>query len=344
MIAGYADAALALEKPEYAKTAEKAAEFVLKHLRTKDGRLMRTVGGGLPVQAAGLTTASMQPKVNAFLEDYAFLVHGLLTLHDATNNQRWLDEAIALNENMTALFQDKEAGGFFFTSHDHEKLFARAKDQHDGATPSGNSIAALNLVRLARKTGQPRYRDQAEAVFKAFTATLKSNPESMATLVSALAIWLDESAKKADAGAPKNSGGGDKDDPVKVSAKVSPEKPPADGKQTLTVTLDIAKGWHVYANPAGNENLIPTAVQVSAKEKLEDAKIEYPLSKEEKDPAVNESIYVYEKQAEIKITFRRPMVNGQPDAGPLDVVVKYQACDAMKCLAPKTVKLQVSSK
>jgi hypothetical protein len=344
MIAGYADAAIALQKPEHAKTAEKAAQFVLKHLRTKDGRLLRTIGGGLPGTISGQGPAPA--KIDAFLEDYAFLVHGFLSLHDATGNKRWLDEAVVLNDKMTELFQDKEAGGFFFTSHDHEKLFARAKDQHDGATPSGNSIAALNLVRLARKTGQVRYREQAEAVFKAFAATLKSNPETMATLVEALALWLDEPTKKKDSESPLDSkkASSKGDEPVKVSAKLVPETPGADGKQTLTVTLEVAKGWHAYANMPGDDNLFPTTVHVSAKAKLEDMKVDYPSGKELKDPAANETIRVYDGKTEIKAIFRRTIMNGQADASPLELVVKYQACDDMKCLPPKTVKLQVGEK
>jgi hypothetical protein len=339
MIAGYADAAMALEKPEHAQTARRAAEFVLAHLRTKDGRLLRTTGGGLPGQPP--VPIAQGAKLNAYLEDYAFFVHGLLKLHDATGEKRWLDESIALTDKMIDLYQDKEAGGFFYTSHDHEKLFARTKDQHDGATPSGNSLAAMNLVRLHQKTGAEKYRLKAEETFKAFGAALKMSPDSMSTLVQALALYVDAPAKArqpANSGAPQEQAQ-KSESPVKVTASVTPEKPAADGKQVVTVTLDIEKGWHIYANPPGNDNAVPTVVQVSSKVKLEDVKVEYPKGKELKDAALDMKVSVYEGKVEIKAMIRRGTVNGQPDAGPLDVTVKYQACDDAKCLAPKTVRV-----
>src|SRR5262249_43485134 len=146
MIAGYVAAGQALDEPKYLQTAARAADFMLHNLRTKDGRLMRTYGRE-PDQKTGAA------KLNAYLDDYAYLVHGLLTLHDATKEQKWLDEAKSLTDTMVKNHLDDKNGGFFYTSHDHEKLFARAKDQFDGAQPSGNSVAASNLVRLWIKTG-----------------------------------------------------------------------------------------------------------------------------------------------------------------------------------------------
>src|SRR5207244_1488003 len=131
----------------------------------------------------------------------------------------------------------------------HEKLFARAKDQHDGAQPSGNSQAARNLVRLATKTGDARYRELAEKTIKAFSVPLKSAPTSVTTLAAALDLHLAAATGNAPA-KPKDSG--DKastksDSVVKVTVKGAPEKPGADGKQVLTITLAMEKGWHVYA-------------------------------------------------------------------------------------------------
>jgi hypothetical protein len=327
MISGYAEAAMALDQPTYARRGERAAEFVLKHLRTKDGRLLRTIGGGL-TESTPLTEPA---KYNAYLEDYSLFVNGLLGLHVATKQRRWLDEALALNQKMFDLFHDKEAGGFFFTSHDHEKLFARAKDQHDGAMPSGNSVAALNLVTLHRRTGEAKHRQQAEDAVRAFTASLKQSPDGMCTMVNALAMMLEsaESGKPAAAEA--------KDEQVKLSATLAPAD---DAKQVVTVTLDIAKGWHAYANPASNDMLIPTSVQLAAKEKLEDVKVEYPKGKELKEPGT-EPIRVYEGKVEIKVSFRRSTVNGKLDDSPIEAAVRYQVCDDKRCLTPKTVKVPV---
>ncbi len=346
MIAGYADAARALENPAYAAKAERAAEFILKNMKSKDGRLLRTWGGGLPgVSQPKEETA--KAKLNAYLEDYANLIHGLLALHDATGKKKWLDEAVALTEAMLKHYQDEKNGGFFFTSHDHEKLFARAKDQHDGATPSGNSIAALNLVRLAQKISEPRYRKHAEESFKAFTFVLKNSPEGMPAMANALALWLDAKEKKEPAGNnPKEPEKVDpkQEDPVKLSAAVMPEKPGADGKQTVTLTMEVAKGWHAYANPAGIDSLIPTTVTVNAKAKPEDVKVEYPKGREMKDPGLEQTVRVYEGKTEIKVSLRRAVIDGRVDESPLEVIVRYQVCDDKRCLPPKTVKLQVGSK
>jgi uncharacterized protein YyaL (SSP411 family) len=186
MIAGYATAGRELEEPAYTAAAGRAADFVLTHLRTKDGRLLHTYGA-----APG---GKREARLNAYLDDYAFLVHGLLALHDATGDKRWLDEAKTLTDTMVQYHGDAEHGGFFYTSNDHEKLFARAKDQYDGAHPSGNSVAARNLVRLWQKTGEQRYRALAEKTLKAFAAPLKANPTSLTTMAEALARYLD--AKK----------------------------------------------------------------------------------------------------------------------------------------------------
>jgi uncharacterized protein len=197
MIAGFAEAGIAFGEPKYIETAQKSAEFVLKHQKTMEGRLLRTYGAA----------PGQKPKaaVNAYLEDYAFLVHGLLCLHDATKDKKWLDEAKALTDTMIQFHGDRtigadkkerKRGGFFFTASDHEKLFARTKDQYDGAQPSGNSVAVRNLVRLWDKTGDARYKDEAELHFKTFGSSLKVGPTGLTTMMQALEMYLDVKESK----------------------------------------------------------------------------------------------------------------------------------------------------
>ena len=188
MIAGYALAGQALGERKYLDTAAKAANFLLKTMRTRDGRLLRTYGAAPGKKA--------EARIAGYLDDYAFLVHGLLCLHDATRDKKWLDEARALTETMIKFHHDDKAGGFFYTSNDHEKLFARSKDQYDGAQPSGNSMAARNLVRLWVKTGDAKYKTLAEKTFKALALPLKSNPRGLTTLASAIGLYLDAVKKK----------------------------------------------------------------------------------------------------------------------------------------------------
>src|SRR5947209_822053 len=120
-------------------------------------------------------------------------------------------------------FHADKVGGFFYTSSDHEKLFARSKDQYDGAQPSGNSLAARNLVRLATKTGDPRYRAQAERTFKAFAGALKANASGLTGMADALALLLDAREARGEAaanGREEAAQGGKKSDAmVKVEAK-----------------------------------------------------------------------------------------------------------------------------
>jgi uncharacterized protein YyaL (SSP411 family) len=186
MIAGYALAGQVLGEKTYLEAARKAADFILKNCRTKEGRLLRSYGSR-PGEKA-------EARLNGYLDDYAYLVHGLLNLHDATKEARWLDEAKSLTDIMMDHYGDK-VGGYFYTSNDHEKLFARSKDQYDGAQPSANSVAARNLTRLWIKSGEDKYRTAAEKTFKAFAGALKSNPTALPAMAEALGLYLDAQSK-----------------------------------------------------------------------------------------------------------------------------------------------------
>jgi uncharacterized protein YyaL (SSP411 family) len=187
MIAGYAVAGRLLDEPAYTRAAAKAADFILAKLRTADGRLLRTYGAR--------PRAAAEARLNGYLDDYAYFIHGLLCLHDATKDNKWLDAAKALAGLMTKHFADEKGGGFYYTANDHEKLFARGKDQYDGAQPAGNSLAARDLVRLWQKTGEDTYRAQAEKCLKAFAPAMKENPAGLPTMAEALALFLDTAKK-----------------------------------------------------------------------------------------------------------------------------------------------------
>jgi uncharacterized protein YyaL (SSP411 family) len=183
MIAGMARAGKALDDKKAVERAARAADFLLRTMKNKDGRLLRTYGA-----APG---EKPQARLNGYLDDYAFLVHGLLALHETTGDARWLKEARDVTDVMVKYFHDKESGGFFYTSSDHEKLFARAKDQHDGVQPCGNSQAALNLVQLWKKTGDERYERLAERTLRSLASPLRGHPGGLATLADALALYLE---------------------------------------------------------------------------------------------------------------------------------------------------------
>src|SRR5581483_7952150 len=186
-----------------------------------------------------------------------------------------------ITDTMVQWHTDKDAGGFFYTSSDHEKLFARMKDQYDSAQPSGNSVAVRNLVRLWNKTGDRRYRDLAEKTQNSFAASLKSTPTGLTAMAGALALLLDEPGVK-NPQAPKEllaqAGGGAKksDSVVKIEGKATPDKPGADGKQEVTLTFTIDDGWHIYANPPGLEDLesVATTVSIKGQNKPEEVKVD----------------------------------------------------------------------
>ncbi len=178
MIAAYAEGFRVLKTPAHRKSAERAADFLLAKLRDRGGRLLRTYRSG-------------QAKLPAYLEDYAFLTHGLLRLHAATGDPKRLTQAKALVDRMIADFVDAEHGGFYFTATDHESLLARAKDPFDGAVPAGNSVAIRALVSLAKSTGEARYLDVAATALDAFSASLARNPAGSPLMLVALDEYLD---------------------------------------------------------------------------------------------------------------------------------------------------------
>ena len=190
MIAGLAVAGETFKEPDYIKLAAKAADFILAKLRTKDGRLLRTY--------SRKSDGTAEAKINAYLDDYAFFIDGLLRLYDATHEERWLKEAKALTDTMVKFHGDGEHGGFFYASSDNEKLFARPKDSHDGVQPSANGMMALNLVRLSKLTHDEKYRDLAAKSLKQFAGVIKMSPGSVPTMGEALHLFLDSEVKKSE--------------------------------------------------------------------------------------------------------------------------------------------------
>jgi uncharacterized protein YyaL (SSP411 family) len=325
MIAAYARAGEVLKEKAYTDAAAKAADFLLKSMRDKDGRLLRIY--------AATPGAKPAAKGNGFLDDYAFLVHGLLNLHDATGEKRWLDEAKSLTEAQMKWYADEKRGGFYYTAHDHEKLFARSKESYDGAQPSGTSVAVRNLLRLGRKTGDAKYTDFGIRTIKAFAATLKATPGVVPGLARALDEHLDATGKdavetpKIAADPPANPR--ESSDVVKAELK-------AEG-QSFTVTLTVSAPWHLYANPVGNATLteVQTTIEVYLDGKKVEAAVEYPKGKAVKD-AVTGDYAIYE--GTVKLTGKLP-AGTKADAA-LEVRVKLTACKEGTCLLPSVVKLK----
>jgi uncharacterized protein YyaL (SSP411 family) len=177
MISALARAAIVLRDPGQAAAAARAADSILSTMRIGE-RLRRS---------------SFQGRVTGegFLDDYAFLIAGLLDLYEATGTQRWLEDAVALQRGLDRHFWDSAGGGYFTTPDDGEILLAREKPYYDGAEPSGNSVAILNLLRLHELTTDDRYRQRAEDGLRAFGRSLSQSPMAVPKLLTALDFRLD---------------------------------------------------------------------------------------------------------------------------------------------------------
>jgi uncharacterized protein YyaL (SSP411 family) len=169
---------MVLEKPAYTEAAQRAADFILTWMRRPDGRLLRT------------SKAGAKPKLNAYLEDYAFLQNALISLYEASHAPRWIESALDLARVMIDQFWDPAGGGFFFTGRDHEPLIARTKDPQDSSIPSGNSMAVTALLRLSRLTGRADLREKGEATLRLFQALMAESPSAAGQMLIALDFHL----------------------------------------------------------------------------------------------------------------------------------------------------------
>jgi uncharacterized protein YyaL (SSP411 family) len=335
MIAAYAEGFRVLKVEKYRRAAEKAAAFLLDKLRTPDGRLLRTYRAG-------------HAKLPAYLEDYAFLAHGLVGLHAATGEAKWLREARALSDRMVADFEDRDEGGFFFTAEGHESLLARAKDPFDNAVPSGNSVAILNLLALHRLTGESSYRDHAGKALTAFSASLSQMPAAMSLCLIGLAQYLDvnpvEIIKQPIAADSRDVAPAQV---VQASARLAGEAPGAiaPGREfDAVVTLTIGKGWHIYANPTGVPEMKPTVLGLDPQSEASAAlvKVTYPAGLAKVLGSLGtEKVGLYEGKVELKARLRIA-ADAQPGSVELNFKLSYQACDERQCQAPAKLEIPLA--
>ncbi|CAA7601778.1 Six-hairpin glycosidase [Acididesulfobacillus acetoxydans] len=173
MIAALSKAARVLDRQSYLGAAEKALDFIMSRLRRPDGRLLARYREG-------------ESAYPAYLDDYAYIIWGLLEVYTAAGEPFRLKTAIELQTEQDRLFRDTRGGGYFFTGLDGEELLFRSQELYDGALPSGNSVSALNLLRLARLTGEPHWEDQAQKLLLAWQETVSSHPEGCTAYLQAL--------------------------------------------------------------------------------------------------------------------------------------------------------------
>ena len=173
MIAALAKASRIVNEETYVHAAKGAANFIFEKMLDSRGRLCHRYREGEAV-------------IPGFLDDYAFLVWGLIELYETTFDVKYLQLAISLNEDMMQQFWDEKRGGFYFTADDAENVLVRSKEIYDGAYPSGNAVATLNLLRLARMTGKTEYEANAAQILQTFAASVSQAPAAHAYLMIAL--------------------------------------------------------------------------------------------------------------------------------------------------------------
>lgn len=332
-----------LNRPEYLRSAEKCAMFLLKDLRDDGGRLRHV-------------WMSDGPHGRAFLEDYAALVQGLLTLYQANNDEKWLNAAVRLHRDQTVYFRDDTGPGFFQTARDDEDLLVRFKPWRDTLLPSGNALALQNQVELARLNPEssatadleadweffsPVWRvkpDLVPGVFEALSALNRgSDAESVVRLTQAggnrrmvtLAAQKqeigedesDESTKGAAAKKKKNS-------PIDATVYLSYDRLVTGEKIPFIVRLKIKEGWHINANKPGSEFAIPTELTMDSKSGTKIDRILFPKGK--KVTELEETIYQYLGQVDIKGLLVVPeKAAGKEEE--LTFSIDFQICNETRC-------------
>jgi uncharacterized protein YyaL (SSP411 family) len=193
MIEAFAVAARIFPERGYAESASRAAAFLLERLRRPDGGLYRTYRAG-------------KAHLSAYLEDYAYLAQGLVSLFEVSGEERWLTAASELAQRLMADFGDAEGGPFYQTAHGHEALIARVRDGHDGALPNANAIAALALARLSRHLGRPEWEERARQALRGYARSVERLPRAFGSTLNALDFMTESSLELVLVGDPATPG------------------------------------------------------------------------------------------------------------------------------------------
>ena len=326
-IRGLVEAAQALGRPEYLHRAERAANFVLARLLTKDGTLRRSYIAG-------------QAREDGVLDDYAFLADGLLALHEATGDPRWRTAARRLADIMLARFEDSLGGGFFLTPAG-SKLLLRPKPFEDNVVPSGNGVALRVLRTLAAGGRSERYSRAARSTAAAAGALLRRAPQALPTTVAVLASSSGPETAGAVRPRPESPAERSQADSATVFHIPTSEdhvhtrlvRSGTGNPAGFMVRMSIDEGWHVNANPASLPFLIATAVEVVGGSGS--AIVRYPGGQSFRPEFAAEAIQVYQGRVDI------PVALGEDAGSPVRLAVRFQACDASRCLPPHRAVLTV---
>lgn len=357
-IQALAEAGQAFGRHEYTDGAKRAATMLLEKLKSEDGKLLHMYRSGAA-------------KGPAYLEDYAALVAGLLALHQSTEDLRWLTESRRLTDEMIQQCADPR-GGFFINSIRHEVLIARSKNAYDSVVPSGNSQAVRNLVRLAKLTGDNRYRDVARKTLEAFGSQFEQNPAGHAFMAIGLAEYLAAFgtpeaganplaalpmpgkpmppapttpppvvSEKLTVFAQPTAEVAAEHPLVKIEAAIATEQFRPGAKCPVEVTLQIQEGWHINANPARPKFLKPTDLKAKFTGGATLGTVMYPKGNDLASEGIDDPLSVYEGTVVLKTTIYLP-ADFTATEETVTFTLQYQACNEKACQAP--VKVNFSGK
>jgi uncharacterized protein YyaL (SSP411 family) len=317
MITGMVDGAQALDEPRYLDAARRAARFVVETMRRDDGGLLRTSRGG-------------RARIDAFANDYALMIEGLLRLHAATEESWCRNAAVELAAAARARFWDDARGGYYDTLADQDDLFVRTRTTRDSVIPCANSVMLINLLDLHEVTGDGAYLDDAVATLDSVSSLLARSPTNVTLSVVGLARFVRDHPQRlpgatAVAAAPREA----------VEVTVEPRTLDLTIAESAQgeVVLRIGPGYHVNAHDPGLPELIGIDLRlVGTGLELE---VDYPEGAPFQVQAFPRPIRVHSDEVRLPFTIRR---TGEA-AGRARCVLRYQVCTDEMCLRPATVVL-----
>ncbi len=315
MISALASSGAALHEPRYLDAARRAVTFLHTQHTDATGRLLRTSRNG-------------HAHTLAFLEDHAFLLLGLLDLHDATRDPHLLQSATTRADTLLREFQDQFRGGFFFISEQHEKLFVRMKNAGDNATPSANGVTIRALLRLSELTGNSAYRTAALRAVAAFAPHIQRNPSYFPTILTGLVEHPLPLPANQNAVSPLPSH-------ILSLAPIAPQSAIVGEKITLPILVTIAAGFHLRSPAPSEKEAIATVVRIHGTGPLaRAAHITYPEPLSLHENGLSFPGYAGPTQflATLQIPTDIPL-----GSHTLRAIIEAQACTSSSCLPPQVV-------
>ncbi|MEO2014149.1 MAG: DUF255 domain-containing protein [Fuerstiella sp.] len=334
MIGSLAYAGRLLDEPSYVEAASDAADFILDNM-VRDDILLRTYRNG-------------HAKLPGYLDDYVFFTQGLLELHLATGDSRWLNQADRFATTLVKDFEDNENGGFFFTTTAHEDLMVRSRHLSGGGNmPNPNGVAAQVLIQIAELTDDPAYQKSAKRLLESLSGFMADQPHSSEDLLIATSQYLADT-KTESVGIDNAATSLMEAASGELSQRVTPLTFRVNGSSpgvqpgdeiTITVAIDIDEGWHLYALNPQAEFLIPSTVTVAANEQFTIGKIKTPKSHSQMDSILKQTLNTYAGRIEftIPVTISTHATIGKTT---LLIEARTQACDMQRCLQPQTTTLR----